>query len=183
MARYNVIEYTPSIRGPFEHGPSEAANQRGNKITKRTQFLVTQRKSMASGWFRVRRGGRIRKIRRIGPAGYKSSFAAGREVPRSNRAAELVARTWQCSSVRVHGLPSNKITEQTQFLVRPCFPCAYESLGGLIVCLGRQVVRDAAIESLGGLKSTILLRMTWATRPHCPSGHGDRRRYSRVPLG
>ena len=172
------------MRGPFEHGPSEAANQRGNKITKRTQFLATQMKSMVSGLFRVRRGGRSRKIRRIGPAGYKSSFAAEREVPRSNRAAELVARTWRCSSVRVRGpLPSNKIIKQTKFQVEPFFPYPYVSLGGLIVCLGRQGVRDAAIESLGGLKSTILLRMTWATRPHCPSGHGDRRRYSRVPLG
>ena len=35
------MEYTRSIRGPFEHGSSEATNQRGNKITKQTQFLIT----------------------------------------------------------------------------------------------------------------------------------------------
>ena len=46
---------------------------------------------MVSGWFPVWWGSRIRKIRRIGPAGYKSSFAAGRETPKSNGAAELVA--------------------------------------------------------------------------------------------
>ena len=40
---------------------------------------------MASGWFRVRRGGRIRKIRRIGPAGYKSSFAAGTGGPKEQQ--------------------------------------------------------------------------------------------------
>ena len=29
--------------------------------------------------------GRLRKIRRIGPAGYKSSFAAGREAPKEQQ--------------------------------------------------------------------------------------------------
>ncbi len=41
------------------------------------------------------RGGRIRKIRRIGPAGYKSSFAAGREIPEEQqgvRACSAVVR-------------------------------------------------------------------------------------------
>ena len=103
---------------------------------------------MVSGWFRVRRGGRIRKIRRIGPAGYKSSFAAGRETPKNNRAAELVARTWCRSSVRVRGivartwrrssvrvggrLPRNKITKQTQFLITPFVADTYRKFGGLI---------------------------------------------------
>ena len=88
---------------------------------------------MVSGWFRVRRGGRIRKIRRIGPAGYKSSFAARRETPKNNRAAELVARTWRCSSVRVGGrLPRNKITKQTKFLITPFVTDTYRKFGGLI---------------------------------------------------
>ena len=63
------MEYTRSIRDPFEHGPSEATNQRGNKITKQTQFRRTQRESMVYSLFPVRRDGWIRKIRRIGPAG------------------------------------------------------------------------------------------------------------------
>ena len=88
---------------------------------------------MAYSWFPVRRDGRTHKIRRIGPAGYKSSFAAGRETPKSNGAAELVARTWRCSSVRVRGrLPSNRITKQTQLPVKPCFPVTYVKSYGLI---------------------------------------------------
>ena len=90
---------------------------------------------MVYGWFPIQRGGRIRKIRRIGPAGCKSSFAAGPEAPRSNRAAELVARTWRCSSVRVRGqLPSNSITKQSQFLITPFVSGTYRKFGGLIAC-------------------------------------------------
>ena len=63
-------------------------------------------------------GRRIRKIRRVGPVGYKS---------------RLVARTWRCSSVRVRGrLPSNKIAKQSQFLIKPIFTVIYIGLGGLI---------------------------------------------------
>ena len=88
---------------------------------------------MVYSWFPARRGGRTHQIRRIGPAGWKSSFAAGREAPRSNRVAELVARTWRCSSVRVRGrLPSNRITKQTQFLIKTCFTDTYGKFGGLI---------------------------------------------------
>ena len=149
-ARYNVIEYARSIRGPFEHGSWEAANQRGNKITKQTQFSVTQRESMVSGWFRVRRGGRIRKIRRIGPAGYKSSFAAGRETPKSDRAAELVARTWRCSSVRVRGrLPSNRITKQSQFLITPFVPDTYRKFGGLVIQTHGKVGESRKVGKVG----------------------------------
>ena len=90
---------------------------------------------MVYGWFRVRWGGRIRKIRRIGPAGYKGSFAAGRQTPRSNRAAEFVARTWRCSSVRVRAqLPRNSITKQSQFIITHFVPVTYRKLDGLIVC-------------------------------------------------
>ena len=113
---------------------------------------------MVYSLFSVRRDGRTHKIRRIGPAGYKSSFAAGREAPRGNRAAacsadlalfqrprpELVARTWRCSSVRVRAqLPSNRITKQTQFLIKPGFPDTYGKFGGLIVSFDRQPVRNA----------------------------------------
>ncbi len=99
---------------------------------------------MVYGWFRVRWGGRIRKIRRIGPAGYKSSFAAGRQTPRSNRAAEFVARTWRCSSVRVRAqLPRNSITKQSQFLITHFIPVTYRKFGGLIACFDRQLVRNA----------------------------------------
>ena len=59
LARYNVIECTRSIRGPFEQGLSEAANQRGDKITKQTQFRTTKKESMVYGWFPVRRNSRI----------------------------------------------------------------------------------------------------------------------------
>ena len=87
---------------------------------------------MVYSWFPVRRDGRTHKIRRIGPAGYKSSFAA------------VVARTWRCSSVRVRAqLPSNRITKQTQFLIKPCFPDTYGKFGGLIVSFDRQPVRNA----------------------------------------
>ncbi len=93
---------------------------------------------MVYSLFPVRRDGRTHEIRRIGPAGYESSFAAGREAPRSNTAAELVARTWRCSSVRVRGqLPSNRITKQTQFLIKRCFPGTYGEFGGLIVSFDR----------------------------------------------
>ena len=91
---------------------------------------------MVYSLFPVPRDCRTHKIRRIGPAGYKSSFAAGREAPRSNTAAELVvrglvARTWRCSSVRVRGrLPSNRITKQTQFLIKPFVFDTYGSLVG-----------------------------------------------------
>ncbi len=98
---------------------------------------------MVYSLFPVRRDGRTHKIRRIGPAGYKSSFAAGREAPRSNRAAELVARTWRCSSVRVRArLPSNRITKQSQFPAKPCFPDTYGKFGGLIASApeGRRIV-------------------------------------------
>ena len=99
---------------------------------------------MVYSWFPVRRDGRTHKIRRIGPAGYKSNFAAGREAPRSNRAAELVARTWRCSSVRVRGqLPRNRITKQSQFSVKPCFPVTYGKLGGLIGSFDLSLVRNA----------------------------------------
>ena len=40
---------------------------------------------MLYDWFPVRLDGRLRKIRRIGPAGYKSSFAAGREAPKEQQ--------------------------------------------------------------------------------------------------
>ena len=99
---------------------------------------------MVYSWFPVRRDGRTHKIRRIGPAGYKSSFAAGRETPKSNRAAELVARTWCCSSVRVRGrLPSNKITKQSQFLITPFVTDTYREFGGLIASFDRQSARNA----------------------------------------
>ena len=92
----------------------------------------------------VRRAGRTHKIRRIGPAGYKSSLAAGREAPRSNTAAELVARTWLCSSVRVRAqLPSNRITKQTQFLITHFVPDTYGEFGELIVSFDRQIGRNA----------------------------------------
>ena len=90
---------------------------------------------MVYSLFPVRWGGRLRKIRRIGPAGYSSSFAAGRE---------LVARTWRCSSVRVRAqLPSNRITKQTQFLITPFVTDTYGEFGGLIVSFDRQLVRYA----------------------------------------
>ena len=114
---------------------------------------------MVYSLFPVRRAGRTHKIRRIGPAGYKSSLAAGREAPRSNTAAELVARTWLCSSVRVRGLvartwrcssvrvraqlPSNRITKQTQFLITHFVPDTYGEFGELIVSFDRQIGRNA----------------------------------------
>ena len=99
---------------------------------------------MVYSLFPVRRDGRTQKTRRIGPAGYKSSFAAGREAPRSNTAAELVARTWLCSSVRVRGqLPSNRITKQTQFLITHFVPDTYGEFGGLTVSFDRQIGRNA----------------------------------------
>ena len=46
---------------------------------------------------------------------------------------QLVARTWRCSSVRVRGqLPSNRMTKQSQFLIKPCFTYTYGKFGGLI---------------------------------------------------
>ena len=159
MVRYNVSEYTRSIRGPFEHGPSEATNQRGNKITKQTQFRRTQRESMVYSLFPVRWGGRIRpapsgaatisahgfsrgkKEQFGGSLEWATQGTASRNRPRQE---QLVARTWRCSSVRVRGqLPSNRITKQTQFLIKPCFPGTYGKFGGLIVSFDRQLVRNA----------------------------------------
>ena len=107
---------------------------------------------MVYGWFRVRWGGRILTIRGIGPAGYKSSFAAGRQTPRSNRAAEFVARTWRCSSVRVPAqLPSNSITKQSQFLITPFVPGTYRNLGGLIAMtsFGLLAVLNVGFKNVG----------------------------------
>ena len=130
--------------GLFEHGLSGATNQRGNKITKQTQFRRTQRESMVCSWFPARRGGRTHQIRRIDQPGTRVALPRGGRPRRSNTAAELVARTWRCSSVGVRGqLPSNRMTKQTKFLIKFGLPDTYGEFGGLIVSFDRQLVRNA----------------------------------------
>ncbi len=116
------MEYTRSIRGPFEHGSSEAAKQRGNKITKQTQFRRTQRESMVYSLFPVRRGGRTHQIRRIGPAGYKSSFAAGREAPKAQQGGRacsadlaLFQRPRPCAATEQQNCQTNPIPNKALF--------------------------------------------------------------------
>ena len=103
---------------------------------------------MVYGWFPVRRGGRIRpapsgaatisahgfsrgKKEQFGGAlEWATQGTASRNRPRQG---QLVARTWRCSGVRVRGqLPSNRMTKQSQFLIKPCFTYTYGKFGGLI---------------------------------------------------
>ena len=44
---------------------------------------------MVYGWLPERRDGRTHKTRRIGPAVYKSSFAAGREAPKEQQGGRV----------------------------------------------------------------------------------------------
>ena len=105
---------TRGNRGQFEHGQSGAANQRGNKITKQTQFRTTHRESMGCGGFPVRRDGRVRKTRRIAPPRYKGTFASGQAAPRNSKRATTDYRS---------SVATGRQNDQTNPIPHNCHRC------------------------------------------------------------
>ena len=81
---------------------------------------------MVYSFLSVRWGGRI------GPAGYKSSFAAGREAQKEQQDGRVCSADLALFQRPRPWLPRNRMTKQTKFLIKPVFTDTYGEFGGLI---------------------------------------------------